>query len=480
LNCEVLHQYWPPETQILLLIAALGEREAAANAWRTWTQRRDIEKASWPEVRLLAAVARRMAEIDPESKLTPRLQGIRRFVWTQTQMCLGKTLELAKALNKAQLRFMLLKGAARIAADPAASAERLIRDLDLLIYPDDWTSAVDAAMREGWQIDNENPAAARAKSYAEHHAVCFIKADAQVDLHRHALYICRNNGDDERFWQRKAPVQWRGIETYIPSATDELLIALNHGFMFSPEPIADWALDAAALIRSGKVDWKVLAEETARRELDVQVAAGLNLLIERIGLDVPPEVITSLHQRLHEPFISEFVSNATAYEPQRSDLIRSVLSAAGIRAQKAVGYAGDNSIDADGTEKKITDPIRIPVNRRKRAVRAPESLSASGKLRIELDFTLWPLALGRRVIVEIRAPGLLLKREIYPLWKLGKFLPIRKRITVGAPAALFVARNIDHITVRLARPRWATPTPVRSCVVRWKLSAAAARSAPRI
>jgi len=479
LNLDVLHDYQPPETQILLLIAALAEPESAAGAWHKWTQRRDVETATWPEVRLLAAVAQRMATLDPSSKLLPRLQGIRRFVWTQTQMCLSKALPLLSALCQARLRFILLKGAARIAVDPSSSADRLIRDVDVLIHPDDWTAAVDAAIRERWQIemDQDNPAIARSKSFAEHHAINFKNADAQIDMHRYALYVCRNNGDDDGLWSRTVSLQWRGIPVNIPCPTDELLIALNHGFSYAPEPTADWALDAAALIRSGKIDWDLLLEQTSRREVDVSVAAGLTLLTERIGVDVSPDVLASLRRRVREPFIGEFIGNVTAYKPGRSDLVRAVLAAAGIRAQKAMESANEKPVQANGLGKILkTDPIALPRDRAEKVVQIPESLPARGKLRIEFDFTLWPFAFGRQMILEIRAPGMLLKRASYPIRRRLKLVPVRRRIALQIPAALFLARNINHITVRLLRPRFATPMPVRTCVLRWKLCDAPSRT----
>ena len=64
LHGRLLSRFWPPERQILLLIAALGPREEAAAAWRKWNQLCTLNEATSPEVRLLASVARRMPELD--------------------------------------------------------------------------------------------------------------------------------------------------------------------------------------------------------------------------------------------------------------------------------------------------------------------------------------------------------------------------------------------------------------------------------
>src|SRR5688572_17816561 len=71
---ENLRRYWPPEGQILLLIAALADLETARQAWRQWQSRQDLADATSPEVRLLAAVARRVADLEPATPLDPRLR----------------------------------------------------------------------------------------------------------------------------------------------------------------------------------------------------------------------------------------------------------------------------------------------------------------------------------------------------------------------------------------------------------------------
>jgi hypothetical protein len=130
-----LRRYRPPESQILLLIAVLAEPEAAAAAWRRWTSLRDLDTAAWAEVRLLAALAPRLANLDPCSPYLSRIKGISRFVWTRSQMTLAAGRPLLAALHEAGLPLLVLKGGARLAQDPGAASGRLLRDLDLLVPP---------------------------------------------------------------------------------------------------------------------------------------------------------------------------------------------------------------------------------------------------------------------------------------------------------------------------------------------------------
>ncbi|MBS0560009.1 MAG: nucleotidyltransferase family protein, partial [Proteobacteria bacterium] len=132
-----LRRYWPPESQLLLLRAILAGPETARAAWRAWCGMRDLDSASWPEVRLLANLAGRLPALDPGSALIPRIQGIRRFVWTQTQMQLAGARPLLAAIAQAGIPMMPLKGAARL-ADGVRGNARLVRDIDVLVPVADW------------------------------------------------------------------------------------------------------------------------------------------------------------------------------------------------------------------------------------------------------------------------------------------------------------------------------------------------------
>ena len=146
----VLRGYWPGETQTLLLTAAIGAPAEASAAWQEWLSRRNLDEVRWPEVRLLATVARRAAQFDSPPALK-RIQGIQRYVWTRTQMCLAKSHSLLAALGNAPLQLMLIKGGARLALEPASVADRFINDVDILVHLEHWRDALDVAHRAGWR-----------------------------------------------------------------------------------------------------------------------------------------------------------------------------------------------------------------------------------------------------------------------------------------------------------------------------------------
>ena len=147
----ILRQYWPPENHILLLKFVFAGDEEAKRAWNEWSARSSLDRASWEEVRLLATAARRMRDLDPGSSLSRRLDGVRRFVWTNTQMTLNGTRPLLAKFCESNVRLMLIKGAARLALAPQLAADRLLRDIDVLVHPDDWSKALELADQNGWR-----------------------------------------------------------------------------------------------------------------------------------------------------------------------------------------------------------------------------------------------------------------------------------------------------------------------------------------
>ena len=103
---------WPPSHIDLLLRANLAEESTARAAWQAWRNTRVLEDAEWREIRLLAPLARRVRELEPGSELLPRLEGMAKSHWTQTQLTLAEIVPALDALNGADIPCLLFKGGA--------------------------------------------------------------------------------------------------------------------------------------------------------------------------------------------------------------------------------------------------------------------------------------------------------------------------------------------------------------------------------
>jgi hypothetical protein len=437
---EVMRRYWPPETQITLLAAALAAPEPAAAAWRSWLATRDLDTASWPEVRLLAALAPRIAELDPESPLAPRLRGISRFVWTRTQIALTGGKPLLARLHGAGIPLLLLKGSARLAEDPASAAKRLVRDIDVLVPKADWPRALEIADTDGWRPVQDWPYGGRLEAdtarriFPTHHSVGYRLGEAEVDIHHAALFMCRNDGDEDALWRRARPARLHGIPVHVPSPADALLLNLVHGMLHGAEPVADWAIDAAALIGAGDIDWDILVQEAEARCVEPFALSALMLLAERLGQPSPGAVLARLRRGVREPFISDFVHFATGYYPEHPALIDAVRHAAVQRAERAPYVAP--AIGATSVLDTRVDATAWPLT-----FGLPEALP-DGMLRLVLEVTPGHGFPRGGATLAFTAPGMVLFH-----WHCRRRVLGASRLALDIPAALFRARRIDRVVL---------------------------------
>ena len=491
----VLRRYWPPEGQILLLKVALADADSAKLAWLDWAARNNIDDASWAEVRLLATAARRVRKFDPTSPSLRRLEGVRRFVWTTTQLNVIAAHPLLARLREANIRIMLIKGAARLALDQQSSTDRHLNDIDVLIHPHDWTRALQLANQEGWRCPlwpTLTP-----QIFPHHHAVMIQdNSGHNVDLHHLALFMCRNVGDDDGLWQRAKTATLRGVTLHAPSPADEIVIAIAHGLLHAPSPIADWMLDIAPLIRSGEVDWAVLESETYARNIDPNIASGLLLAVEHFQLPVPRAMLERLISRVREPFITDFRSFATGHMPSDPWTVERVKAAAALRALSAarrlnkhlqvpmappekrsmgvrIRQMPSKTICADSTsaayiergpsnilvslvtrtasrlmrlvpppaEYSEVSPLGLPIQ-----VAIPAILNSEAILTLSISLQVDNCCGPHRPVLEIAAPGLILKH-----WRAPGAAGFN-RIIVQMPAALFTLRRIEYVELRSLVP----------------------------
>ena len=133
-----------------LLRAAVSEPEVARAAWADWIADHSLDDVSWEELRLLGAIAGRGELLDVAPAQRPRLDGIRRFIWTRTQLKLAAAVPILRQLAGSGVPFCLLKGTALIAGGHLAAGERFIRDVDVLVPRSRLADAVAILFAAGW------------------------------------------------------------------------------------------------------------------------------------------------------------------------------------------------------------------------------------------------------------------------------------------------------------------------------------------
>jgi len=297
----------------LLVRAALVADEEARAAWLAWRAVADLDVAPWNEVRMLGAVAARIASLEPDAAIRPRVAGFRRKIWTLNQVRLQAVYPLVARLKEAGIPLLLVKGSARVTVDPRVAHERFVGDIDALVPHDRQAEAAALLEAEGFTIDHlpwQRPFQALGP-IAAHHAWSYRKGQAEIDLHNFVLPLNRLRGDDDRFWASSHPVVWRGVELRVPCREHALLLAIAHGLRCADgAPLADWAVDACRILDTGSVDWQLVLAEARDRHVQAILHAGLGYLSGVLHRPVPERVLAELAAERDQQLDAELVDYA--------------------------------------------------------------------------------------------------------------------------------------------------------------------------
>ncbi len=447
---ELLRRHWPPEGQIRLLVAALADPDTARQAWRQWRAENDLAAADHADVRLLAAVAGRIREIEPDLPLDPRLEGMRRYIWAVNQITLNATRPLLATLQAAGLRQMLIKGAARLASDPGVAKERAVRDIDVLVHPDDWDRALEVVYDAGWRRNpKDNDRITRLKSHAVGLSGPNSRAGGEFDLHRFAIRQNQCIGQDLGLWERAQRAHFFGIDLLCPSRTDQAIVTLSQAVLFNhlPHP-AHWALDVNAFIRAGEIDWDLFLEEARFRCIELFVASPLLLLRERLQCPVPQEVLAELTRPVGKAYQVEFETRATRYNPLSEDAIGAFRVVAAARAMR---MARTRPVAERAAASPAASVVRVPAVDRgaKLLVPVPAERNPFVRLRVEISFRAWHA--GRHSRLRIMSEDLTV--GMVPVAQASHKIGgrVRYKAVLRFPACLMSARGVDVLQLRTDR-----------------------------
>jgi len=281
-----------------LLRAAVSEPEVAREAWAGWIADHSLDDVSWEALRLLGAIAGRAELLDVAPAQRPRLDGIRRFIWTRTQLKLAAALPILRRLGGMGVPFCLLKGAALIAGGHLAAGERFIRDVDVLVPRSRLAEAVAILFAAGWKPERyASLEEVFSLGFPRCHALAFRSGghpDHEIDLHLSAIELNRFPKSDDALWSRVRETRLFGSTVSVPAPEDLLCTALVHSYLSDRSEQHDWAVDAVALARHPGFDWSILAGESHQRGVDALVCARLQSLRAMGALALPPSALRAL------------------------------------------------------------------------------------------------------------------------------------------------------------------------------------------
>jgi hypothetical protein len=426
----------------LLARAALSPLPRALQAWSTWRSQFDLDATSWAEVRLLGAIAPRIAELEPGADIAARLTGIQKFLWVNSSACLAAAAPAVRTLHNEAIPGLLMKGSARVAENPGALAERLIRDVDVLVPFEMAQRAAELLMADGWELTGWQLGPYHDAPFAAHHAWAFTRGKGEIDLHHFSNTLNRLAGDDDALWHRSRTIQWQGVPLKVPAASDALLIALIHGVRFSEGGNADWVVDAARLLSSSAIDWGSFLSEVAARRLFAVVLPGLGYLTDVLGTPLPDGLLSALRSRISPAMLDELAVYRATNWPRTAE--EDVAVARGAVERVLASAAPRPSTDFQPTEVKrnVLAPGGHEVT-----ISVPPTVTESQLCALRVIITAPRILAQSRAEILFFAPGLPLGREAALANAAGQ---VRSELLL--PAALLRLRRIDHLRLEIYLP----------------------------
>lgn len=339
---------WPEGVLDLLIQAALSPAPQAGQAWRSWQASRRFEDVTWPEMRLLGALYPRLSELDPESPLRPRIDGILKHRWVLAQLKLNGACEAFDCLRAAGVSFMVFKGGAFHAEGFSSANRRVLGDIDILVHSRDALAALDALHREGWAAaDGESLEMLRQLAAVRLNGNFRKGHHGNVDLHVSPFHYSRRAALDD-LWARARPAFLVTRPILLPDPTDSILIVLAHA---AESTKGDWAIDVGTRMREQDIDWDRLAVMANLLGIVPACLTGLAYLSRRVGLSVPDRVLARLS------------ANKVPVSQRLKHWSNTVDRADHGLARKVTSRLADLMLDRQGFSREVKDRRAIAVSR---------------------------------------------------------------------------------------------------------------------
>jgi len=445
------HPYWPEgQTNQLMKAAFHSDAEIASQAWRSWLETCDFDNALWRDLRIASLAQRRFGRSDVSGALTPRLLGLRRYIWSTAQLKIEAARPLLKEFGAKNVLFMPIKGSVLFARNAHAMTDRLVADIDILIDQASWEKAVNIALSQGWSSNFivDQDVALRRMRQTHHSFDLQLGANGAVDLHQFSLLLNRQLGADATLWERARPAKLSGIPVLLPHPSDQLAIVFGHCFIFPNPESFDWVADALATISTPGFDWHLFTDTVLDRELAVPAATALTYLAEELRCSIPSVVVERIAGHVCEPFLSEFAVYSRTTAPKTIEESRAIYQAECIRSRRFIGRVPNSPKIAIGESRVTTQPeIRVG---QKVVLPMPSGVSPTDRVQFRLLLEVadeWrnasSSALGTSALVVLRC------FDNFAL-ELGRLLIRRKQsgpqeLQGDIDGSLVVGRGIDEL-----------------------------------
>lgn len=194
-------------------------------------------------------------------------------------------LDVADVFDRGGVRWRLSKGSAFAHLDYPDPALRPFGDIDVIVHPDSWEPALDAAVAAGWQRDRAQLAPGFDAAYGKG-ATLRNDTGFELDLHRR-LAIGRYGLrlDTTVFFDDVQPLRVAGRWLPAPSGPLRLMHACFHAVLGGFQ-VFRAVRDVAQMLLVSPVDWRHTVDVAEAYGVDVVVASAVMNAWTRLELDV--------------------------------------------------------------------------------------------------------------------------------------------------------------------------------------------------
>ena len=290
-------------SNLLLLKASLLEGHAALAAYREWRPTLDLATITYGQQRLLPLLQRNLTRLGIEDPLIDRFRGLRRYFWVRNLKAMAFARDVFAALDRDDVPFIVLKGAALVACYLDDRSLRPMDDIDVLVPEERLADAIMVLTAMNLRPKGLSP---RQLIDSKHWRSSlpgwpFAIEDQNFDLHWKALHLDRAPEADDRFWQARRKATLDGTAITVLDPADQLLQICAHAAQPAAAAAAEqWPADAALVIRgSADLCFERLVGESSQRGLSAIVAEAMAFLADELELPIPRTFISRLSAAAH-------------------------------------------------------------------------------------------------------------------------------------------------------------------------------------
>jgi Uncharacterised nucleotidyltransferase len=278
--------FWPTDQQEALLRAALLPGDTGVSAWRAVRGSLDIDRLEEGSYSLLPPVYRQLQDDGEPEPLLPRLRGIYRHTWSKNQVLLQDLRAVVDKLVHADVRPLVVGGAARLPyyAEPGL---RTLTEFELLVAERDVEPALRAV---GWSGDEVPARVVRGRSTLR------VAVAGHRPFGLHWRLLPEYPGPEEAWWAAARDVELEGVDALALAPADELLHACAGGARTALWANVQWVADATMILRSAEVDWDRFTAMAEEWRAALRLREALGYLVELLGAPVPAEVLERLER----------------------------------------------------------------------------------------------------------------------------------------------------------------------------------------